>query len=238
MNVISKRVVVGAAVAALTLLSRPTLAQWHVTGIGVAEYDTKQTLLLLARLGASPSGKGVVPTLGVQGYALGYDNGPGRTNVFVVKPYVGLEDNYDGGQIGGNIGYSFNNKDVSGFVSSVAADQGSGVVLSGNLDNWGTGNDPWGYQVLGSYNFGSSSFWGRGRVTERYASTSNSQKRIGAEVAYLTGTGYSAWQPGAVLEFHNPGGSILGLGAGMKFFGNGGGNAVYFKAEVVLPIAK
>jgi hypothetical protein len=235
---ISKRAVVGAVAAALSLVGRTASAQWHATGVGVAEYDTKQTLLLLAGVSASPAGKGVVPDLGVQGYHLGYDNGPGRTNVFVVKPYAGLEDNYDGGQIGFNVGYSFVNKDVSGFVTSVPVDQGKGVVLAGNWDNWGTGNDPWGYQALAAYNFGSSDFWGRGRVTERISSTSNSQKRLGGEVAYLTGNGYSAWQPGAVLEFHNPGGGILGLGAGLKFFGNGGGNAVYFKVEGVLPLAR
>jgi hypothetical protein len=211
-------------------------AQWHATGLGVGEYDTKQTILLLAGLGASQSGLGIRPGLGVQGYYLGYDNGPGRTNVFTIKPYVGLENNYDGGQIGGNVGYSFANKDVSGVVSSVAVSQSNGVVLSGNWDQWGKNNDPMGYQVLASYNFGGKDIWTRGRVTRNLTVGQPSQRRLGAEVAYLSGTGYNAWQPGAVLELHDPKGNILGLGAGMKFFGNGGGNAFYVKAETVLPL--
>src|SRR3954464_8834168 len=106
----------GAAIVGLmlSLVSVKTAAaQWHETALGVGEYDTKQTVLLLGGLSASQSGLGIRPTIGVQGYWLGYDNGPGRTNVFTVKPYVGLENNYDGGQFGGNVGYSFANKDVS-----------------------------------------------------------------------------------------------------------------------------
>ena len=216
----------------------PAAAQWHETAVGVGEYDTKQTILLLAALSASPSGLGIKPTLGVQSYYLGYDNGPGRTNVFTIKPYVGLANAYDGGSVGANVGYSWANKDVSGFLTSVAADQGDGVVVSGNWDHWGTTNEPMGYQLLGSYNFGSEGLWSRARVTRNMTVGRPSQRRIGAEVAYLHGTGYSAWQPGAVLELHDPRGNILGLGAGVKFFGNGGGNAVYFKAETVLPIGR
>jgi len=211
-------------------------AQWHATGIAVAEYDTKQTLLLLAGVSASPSGKGIVPVLGIQGYTLGYDGGgPGRTNVFTIRPYAGLKNNYDGGSVGGTIGYAFANKDVPITSSSVTGDQGDGVVVTGSWDHWGTGN-PIGYQALGSYNFGSEGLWTRGRVSRRMTPPGPSQRRIGAEVAYLHGKGYSAVQPGGVLEFHDPKGNILGLGAGMKFFGNGGGNAVYFKVEGVVPL--
>ena len=91
--------------------------------------------------------------------------------------------------------------------------------------------------MLGSYNFDSESFWGRGRVTRRIASAGQAQKRFGGEVAFLSGSGYSAWQPGAVFEMHNGRGGILGLGAGMKFF-EGGDNAVYFKIEGVVPVAR
>lgn len=230
----------GAVVSLLFLLSAGTAsAQWHATGIAVAEYDTKQTLLLLGGVSASPGGKDIAPVLGVQAYHLGYDNGSNsRTNNFVIKPYVGLKKGYDGGEVGANVGYSFSNKDVSGFVSSVVPDEGDGVVVGANWDYWGRGNDPMGYQLLGSYNFGSEGFWGRGRVTRRISAAGASQRRFGGEVAYLSGTGYSAVQPGAVLEFHDPKGNILGLGAGMKFFGNGQGNAVYFKVEGVIPLMR
>lgn len=221
----------------ILLFSASTAAgQWHASAVGVAEYDTKQTLLLLAGLSASPGGRGVAPVIGVQGYHLGFDNGPGRTNVFVVRPYVGLENNYDGGQYGANIGYSFSNEDVSGFLTSVAADQGSGTVVSANWDHWGRTGELNGYQVLGSYNFNSDALWARGRYTRLLNSSGPSQRRFGGEVAYLEGHGYNAWQPGAVLELHDAKGNILGLGAGLKFFGNGGGNAVYFKVEGVVPL--
>src|SRR5438874_9426880 len=113
--------------------ARTASGQWHATGIGVAEYDTKQTFLLLAGVSASPGGKGVAPVIGVQGYTLGFDNGPGRTNVFVVKPYVGLQSGYDGGSVGGNVGYAFGNKEVTA-LTGVGADEGSGVVVSGHGD--------------------------------------------------------------------------------------------------------
>src|SRR4051812_2414229 len=89
----------------LSFVARSASAQWHGTGIAVAEYDTKQTLLLLGGLSMSPGGLGIKPTVGVQAYTLGYDVGSGipRTNVFVVEPYVGLHNNYDGGQIGANL---------------------------------------------------------------------------------------------------------------------------------------
>ena len=108
--------------------------------------------------------------------------------------------------------------------------------MSGGLDHWGTGS-PLGYQLLGSYNFGSESYWTRGRVTTRVADRSPGQVRLGGEVALLGGEGYSAWQPGAVLEFHNGAGRILGLGAGMKIF-DGGDDAFYVRVEGVLPLSR
>jgi len=217
-----------------TFSARPMLAQWHATGIGVAEYDTKQTLLLLAGLSGSPGGKGVVPTIGAQGYYLTFTSNAVRTNVVTIQPHVGLADNYDGGSVGASIGYSFANKEVRA-VSTATGNQGSGTVLSGSWDHWGTGG-PMGHQVLGSYNFGSKSLWTRGRITRNMTPGGPSQRRVGVELAYLEGKDYSAYQPGGVLEFHDPKGNILGLGAGMKFFGKGAGSAVYFKAEGVVPL--
>jgi hypothetical protein len=226
------------ALAALltAMFSTNATAQWKATAIGVAEYDTEQTLLLLAGLSTGPGGMGWHPRLGVQAYHLGYDGGTARTTVFSVRPYVGLQNTFEGGSVGANLGYAFVNKDVSSAVSpAFIPDRGEGVVLSGGWDQWGTGG-PMGYQLLGSYNFGSEALWARGRATTRISQKPNGQTRLGGEVAYLTGSNWYGVQPGAILEFHN-GGNILGVGAGMKFF-KGGGDAVYFKVEGVLPLGR
>lgn len=213
-------------------------AQWNSTAIGVAEYDTEQTLLLLAGVSASPGGMGVAPIVGVQASHLSWDGGTERSNSFTVRPYVGLRTGLTGGSLYGTVGYAFSNRDTDDIVGGipVAADRGSGVVASAGYDYWGTGG-PLGYQVLGSYNFGSESYWTRGRVTSRVGDRSPGQMRVGGEVALLGGEGYSAWQPGAIVEWHNESGRILGLGAGMKIFENAD-DAFYFKIEGVLPLSR
>jgi hypothetical protein len=210
-------------------------AQWTAGGYGVAEYDTKQTLLLLAGVSASPRGGGIKPLVSLQAYHLGYDNGSSRRSVFTVRPAAGLTNGYNGGAVYGTVGYAFTNNEVSG-TPVVGSDVGEGVVASAGWDYWGTGG-PLGSQVLGSYNFGSESFWGRGRVTTRVSQKGASSTRIGAEVAYLSGPGYDAWQPGGVFEWRLPSGQAIGLGAGAKFAGSGG-NAAYFRVETYLPLAR
>lgn len=222
--------VVGLALA----LSAPAQAQWRATALGVAEVDTDATLLLLAGVSASPGGRGLSPILGVQAYHLGYDAGASRTNVFTVKPYAGLSNNYGSGSVSGTVGYAISNKSGGNIFGT--SDVSEGVVVAAGWDHWGSGS-PWGHQLLGSYNLESEAFWGRGRVTRKLSSNGAAQKRLGGEVAFLSGTGYSAWQPGAIYEMHNGRGGIVGLGAGMKF-ANGGGSAVYFKVEGLLPIAR
>jgi hypothetical protein len=230
------RIAVIALLLTISAFGRAT-AQWTVGSYGVAEYDTKETLLLLAGVNASPKGLGVRPILGLQAYHLGYDAGASRTNVFTVQPQVGLGNNYNGGNVYGSVGYAFTNNDIAGGPVA-GATAGEGVVVNGGLDYWGTGG-PLGYQAMASYNFGGESFWGRGRVTTRVSQNGQSSSRIGAEVAYLNGTGYSAWQPGGVFEWHTPGGAIIGLGAGAKIVGTGsGGNAAYFRVEGFLPLAR
>lgn len=225
------------AVAAALAFAVPAEAQWRATGIGVAEVDTEGTLLLLAGLSTTPGGRGVSPLLGVQGYYLGFDNGASRTNVTTVKPYVGLTSGYGSGSFYGTVGYAFSNRDENTVIRTTSTnDIGTGVVVSGGWDHWGSGT-PWGHQLLGSYNFDSENFWGRGRVTRQISMSGQSQRRLGAEVALSAGDNYTAWQPGVVLELHNGRGSILGLGTGMKIV-DGGDNAFYFKVEGVLPIAR
>jgi hypothetical protein len=218
-------------------LAAPAQAQWKSTALGVAEYDTDGALFLLAGLSASPGGRGVSPILGVQGSHVSFDNGPSRTNVFAVKPYVGLSNNYGSGSVYGTVGYAFSNRDEGTRIRSTSTnDVGTGVVIAGGWDHWGSGT-PWGHQLLGSYNFDSENFWGRGRVTRQISSSGPAQRRIGAEFAVAAGDNYTAYQPGAILELHNGRGGILGLGAGLKL-PDGGENAVYFKIEGVLPISR
>ena len=221
-------------VATAVAIAAPAQAQWRATGIGVAEVDTEGTLLLLAGLSASPGGMGLRPIIGVQGYHLGFDGGSTRTNVFTVKPYAGLGHGYNGGSVYGTLGYAFSNRE--GGVTSGTQDVGEGVVVAAGWDHWGTGS-VWGHQVLGSYNLDSENFWGRGRLTRQLSMNGAAQRRLGGEVAFLSGPTFTAWQPGAILEFHNGRGSILGLGAGVKIV-DGGDNAIYFKVEGVLPIAR
>lgn len=238
MSKTTRATILGALTFGGLLFAAPTQAQVSATAIGVAEYDTEGTLLLLGGVSAGPGGRGWKPRFGVQAYSLNYDSGVTDVNVFSVRPFVGMRNLFDGGSFGVNLGYAFSNKDVDPTPAFVS-ESSDGVVLSGGLDYWGTSNSRLGYQALAAYNFGSEGFWGRGRVTTRLGEmrANNAQTRLGAEVAVMAGDGYHGFQPGGVLEFHTGGGTIFGLGAGMKFF-QGGGDAVYFKGEITLPLAR
>jgi len=235
----SKKVCLGTMLFTLAALAAPvstTSAQWSATAIGVAEYDTDETLLLLAGVSAGPGGMGWSPRIGVQGYHLGFDAGASRTNVVVVRPYVGMRNGFTGGSASISLGYAFSNRDTD--APAIVADRGDGVVLSGGWDYWGTGG-PFGYQLLGSYNFGTESIWTRARGTTRIQQRANGQTRLGAEVAYLSDNdNFSGFQPGAVLELHGSNGVIIGLGAGVKIFEGNDNNPVYFKLEGVLPLGR
>jgi hypothetical protein len=238
MSKTARATIFGALVFGGFFVANPATAQVSATAIGVAEYDTDGTLLLLGGVSAGPGGRGWKPRFGVQAYHLGYDGGAGDVSVFSVRPYVGMRNLFDGGSVGVNVGYAFSNKDFD-VTPAFISESGDGVTLSGGLDYWGTTNTRMGYQALAAYNFGTEGFWGRGRATTRIGEmrANNAQTRLGAEVAFLAGDGYHGFQPGGVVEFHTGGGRIFGLGAGMKFF-QGGGDAVYFKGEVTLPLAR
>jgi hypothetical protein len=214
----------------------PAAAQWTVTGVGVAEYDTNETWLLLAGVSASPwGGPGIAPVFGVQAYRLSYLAATGRTYVTSIRPSAGLRYNFGTGSAQARIGYAFTSRDAPPPVTGTVVDRRDGVVLSGQVDYWGAGG-PFGAQWLGSYNFGSSTLWTRGRLSTRIATTTAGQVRLGGEVAFLNDSDadFTMWQPGVVLEWHT-GGTILAAGVGRKF-SDPGDDATYVKAEVVVPL--
>jgi hypothetical protein len=227
-----------ATVAALALAfvqATTASAQWSAGAFGVAEVDTDETLLLLAGISATPGGLGWAPILGIQGYHLSFDAGSSRTNVFTYKPYAGLRYGVSGGAVSATLGYSISNSDAVRPAGAIVSESGDGLVLSGGYDFWGTGG-PWAYQALGSYGFESESFWARARATRMLStSSSGTGMRAGAELAYLNGRGYGAYQPGALLQWQLASGRSIGIGAGAKFY-EGGGNAAYFKLEGYLPV--
>jgi len=216
----------------LTATANTASAQtsWSGTTYGVGEYDTDQTFLILGGLVFGPGGMGWHPHLGVQAYNVSFDNGPGRTSVTSVKPFVGLTNRFADGSASLSVGYAFTNKDVS-FASSSVGESGDGVVVAGGWQTYGS-NTPLAYQVLGSYNFGSEAIWTRGRATGKLSANGPKSVRLGGELAVFHEV-TTVWQPGAVLEFHS-GSSVLGLGAGMKFFGSD--SNVYFKIEGAVPL--
>src|SRR5687768_11362275 len=219
MSTTARATIFGALAIGSILFTTPAEAQVSATAIGVAEYDTDGTILLLAGVSAGPGGRGWKPRVGVQGYHLSFDGSGGDVTVVTVRPYVGMRNLFDGGSLGVNVGYAFSDKDLD-FTPAFVTDGADGVVLSGGLDYWGTAESRFGYQALAAYNFGSEGFWGRGRATTRLGQmrANNAQTRVGAELAFLSGEGFRGWQPGGVVEFHTGRGRIFGLGAGMKFF--------------------
>jgi len=235
---LKRAALLGSFLCSLFAFAQPAAAQWNVTGIGVAEYDTEETLLLLGGLSAGPGGPGWSPLLGVQTYYLTYKLPTETKNVFSVRPYAGLRNNFPGGSLAFTAGYAFvSDDDTPGPLGTAAADSRDGVVVSGALDHWGTGG-PVGYQLLASYNFGGESLWTRGRVTTRVSQlASGGQLRIGGEVAYANSGDFSMTQPGLVGEWHNGSGFILGVGVGQKIIADAD-DATFFRLETVIPLSR
>lgn len=228
----------GSVICSLVAFAQPAAAQWNVTGVGVAEYDTEETLLLLAGVSANPGGEGWSPLIGVQTYYLTYKLPAETQSVFSVRPYAGLQNNYPGGALSFTAGYAFVSGDEgTSPIGAAVTDNQDGFVLSSALDHWGTGG-PVGYQLLASYNFGGESFWGRGRVTTRVSQlASGGQVRVGGEIAYANAGDFSMTQPGLVAEWHNGRGFILGFGVGRKIIADAD-DATFFRLETVLPLSR
>jgi hypothetical protein len=213
---------------------------WGLTAVGVGEFDTEHGKVLLAALTASQRGMGLHPQLGVQVSHIGFESGTTDVSVNSVRPFVGLRNGFNGGDMNLNIGYAFGNRDDDAVapvvVGSSGGDTEDGAVLSGGVEYWGTGG-PLGAQALASYNFGGSSLWTRGRVTTRLSSLSNGgQLRVGGEVAYMHGDGYSIVQPGGVVQWHQSSNGVIVIGGVGVKIPDGGDNATYVKAELVVPI--
>jgi hypothetical protein len=222
-------------ISAITLAAAPVHAQWSGSVYGTAEFDTNNTNLLFAGMSLSPGGGDIAPIFGLQAYRLSYKSGSGTTSVFVVKPSAGLRFHLAPGTSANlSLGYAFANKDVPGTALSSSADRGDGVVLSGGLDLTPS-TSPVSWQALASYNFGSDSFWGRVRAPIKLRSSTSGSVSIAPEVAYLSGTGYSAVQPGAVVLWQANSG--FGFGAGIAFnMPNQGDNSTVFKVEASHPL--
>lgn len=228
----------GSVVFSLFAVAQPAAAQWKATAIGVAEYDTEETLLLLGGVSAGPGGPGWSPIIGLQSYYLTYKLPTETQSVVSVRPYAGLRNNFPGGSLAFTAGYAFvSDDDRVSPVGTGVTDSRDGVVVSGALDHWGTGG-PLGYQLLASYNFGGESFWGRGRVTTRVSQfASGGQFRVGGEVAYANSGDFSMTQPGLVAEWHSGTGFILGAGIGRKLITDGD-DATFFRLETVIPLMR
>ena len=241
-----RRVAIAGAIA-MALQSGSTdraQAQMQVMGLGVVEYDTNETLLLLAGINFGRGGNGWSPVFGVQAHYLTYDRGLGdNADIFSVRPSVGLRNGFDGGAMQARIGYAFTSDDDDdpdfGAPTTAAEDFGDGVFVSAGVDYWGNGSGL-GYQALGSYNFGSEALWTRGRVTTRIASSGErGQIRIGPEVAFQTSDDFEAIQPGGVIEWHRGSGLIVTLGAGVKLIQEDGiDDPVYVRGEIILPFRR
>ncbi len=226
------------AAVATVIAAGSAQAQWSATAVGVAEYDTNETLLLLAGVSVSPfGGPGISPVFGIQVYRLSYETASGTTEVWSVRPSAGIRNNFTGGSAQFRVGYAFLSRDVPEPVAGGVADRSDGVVLSSQVDWWGTGG-PLGAQAIASYNFGSDALWARARVTTRISRTATGQVRLGGEVAVLNDNDFTMVQPGAVIEWHSrPRGPILAFGAGRKL-NDPGEDATYFKVEIVLPLLR
>lgn len=216
------------------VLAGPASAQWHASAYGVAERDTKETMLLLAGISAGPGGQGWSPTLGLQGYRLTYDGGASTVTVHALRPSVGMRYGFPDGSFGFSVGYAFVSKDQVAPPGVIVTDAKDGFVLSGSLD-YEPAASLWSAQTLASYNLGSSSLWARERFTARLSgSEATGQFRAGPEVAYNKGSGYSATQVGLIFQWQSPGFTV-GAGVGRTLV-SGNDDATYYKVEFGVPV--
>jgi hypothetical protein len=225
--------------AAAAIATTPAHGQWNATAYGAAEWDTNETMLLLAGITAGPGGLGLSPVVSLQGHHLRFDTGTGNASVWTIRPAVGLSNGFNGGFAQFMVGYAFQFGGTPAPAGTVVPtpDTEDGVVLTGLLDFWGTGG-PLGAQLIASYNAGAEALWTRGRLTTRLQQpAAGGEVRVGGEVAYLNTPGLNAVQPGGVLSWRSPGGLILAAGAGVKLI-DGADNPTHVKVEFSLPVLR
>jgi hypothetical protein len=232
-----------ATVALATIAAVPAKAQmtgwgpWGWTVYGTGEYDTDKVSLLLGGVSFAPKALGWVPLIGVQAHTLRFSPTGGSITQSGVQPYLGIQDNFGTGLAAIHVGYQFEGtKAVLAAPASIAT--GKGVVLTGQLESWGTGKELGG-QALGTYNFGSKTFWGRGRVDMPIMQMNPGAIRLGAEAAFLnvsadpptTTTSFSTTSVGPILMWQTGHGVNLGFAAGKRF---GDSKATYFRIDVAI----
>jgi hypothetical protein len=234
-----RRVTLAAAIVTAFFFSgsvKPAHAQLGVTVVGVGEFDTDETYLVLGSASVSPRGRGWTWIAGVSAYWLQYPiigiNDATRS-VTSVTPSVGIKNNFGTGSASFRVGYSFKGDDDDDF-SPIAFNEGggNGIVNTAQVDYWGTGSIS--AQGIASYNYGSESFWGRARLAKRLFNVGAGGISLGAEAAYLDGEDYSATKVGGLVMFNAGPGTQLNFAVGRKMPSGTADDATYFTFEIVL----
>ena len=234
-----KRATIAVAIVTAFFFSgaaKPAEAQLGVTFVGVGEFDTDDVYMVLGGVSVSPRRDGWSPVAGVSAYWLQYPIGgidvDATRSITSVTPSVGIKNSFGSGSAQFRVGYSFQNRDEDRNVPAFTEGGGDGIVNSAQVDYWGTG--AWNAQGIASYNYGSSSFWGRGRLAKRLFDVGSGGVSLGAEAAYLDSDNYSATKIGGLAMF-NPGpGTQLNAAIGVKNPSGNAESATYFTFEVVL----
>lgn len=215
----------------------PAQAQLGWTFVGVGEIDTDDVYLVLGGVSVSPRRTGWSPVAGVTAYWLQYPVSTvtdATRSVTSITPSLGISNNFGPGAFQVSVGYSFQNAEDDVTVApAFAPGGGSGVVNTAQVDYWGSGS--WSAQAIGSYSYGSESFWGRGRAAKRLFSVGeNGSISLGGEVALLRAADYDATKVGGVVAF-NPGpGTLINATVGRKLGAGNASDATYFGIEFVL----
>ena len=236
-----RRAAFAAAIATAFFFSgsvNPAQAQLGVTVVGVGEFDTEETYLVLGGVSVSPRKEGWSWIAGVSAYWLQYPIFGGindaTRSVTAITPSVGIKNNFGSGSGSFRVGYSFKNDDDDdddNNVPAFAEGGGDGIVNTAQVDYWGSGSIA--AQGIASYNYGSESFWGRGRLAKRLFSVGAGSISLGGEAAYLDSEGYNATKVGGLVMFNAGPGTQLNAAIGRKL-PSAGPDATYFTFEIVL----
>lgn len=221
---------IGVAAALTVTAASPLLAQSRMgwTAYGTGEFDTNDVIYLLAGAAFSPIRAGWAPVVGAQAHWLRFPSTAGDVDVSGIQPYVGMQNNYGTGLLAFRVGYQFEGEGATASTAPVPQNVGDGAVVTGQLEHWGTGRGL-GSQLLGTYNFGSETFWGRARASVGLAEMQPGAVRLGGEIAYLAAPNFTSTSIGPVLEWQTGRGFNLGFAVGRRI--QDGGNATYFRID-------